>query len=127
MKRLALATTTAMVATFLIAPAAIAQKKPKPPQSVRLYVFDCGLLTMSNPATFGFTKEEIAEKQPFCRALVSGSASERRADVRRGCDPGQPGQRDRAGNLDGHENSEIAVGGGRLLGRITTCSETARW
>jgi N-acyl homoserine lactone hydrolase len=65
MKRLALAAITAMVAAFLIAPAAIAQNKPKPPQSVRLYVFDCGLLTMSDPATFGFTKEEIGEKQPF--------------------------------------------------------------
>jgi glyoxylase-like metal-dependent hydrolase (beta-lactamase superfamily II) len=28
-------------------------------------VFDCGFLTMSAPATFGFTKEEIGEKQPF--------------------------------------------------------------
>jgi N-acyl homoserine lactone hydrolase len=73
MKRLVLAVTTAMVATFLIAPAAIAQNiaqnsaqnKPKPPQSVRLYVFDCGFLAMSDPATFGFTKEEIGEKQPF--------------------------------------------------------------
>ena len=69
MKRLVLAVTTAM----LIAPAAIAQNiaqnsaqnKPKPPQSVRLYVFDCGFLAMSDPAAFGFTKEEIGEKQPF--------------------------------------------------------------
>jgi len=54
-----------MVLTFLIAPAAIAQNRPKPPKSARLYVFDCGLLTMSAPATFGFTKEKIGEKQPF--------------------------------------------------------------
>ena len=32
---------------------------------MRLYIFDCGLLTMSAPATFGFTKEEVGEKQPF--------------------------------------------------------------
>jgi N-acyl homoserine lactone hydrolase len=65
MKRLGLAVTTATVVSFLIAPAAIAQDKPKPPKSIRLYVFDCGSLTMSAPATFGFTKEEIGEKQPF--------------------------------------------------------------
>src|SRR5579862_72998 len=47
MKRLALAAITAMLVTFLIAPAAIARNKPKPPKSVRLYVFDCGLLTKS--------------------------------------------------------------------------------
>jgi N-acyl homoserine lactone hydrolase len=62
MKRLALA---AAFLTCLIAPAATPQTKPKPPKSVRLYVFDCGLLTMSAPATFGFTKEEVGEKQPF--------------------------------------------------------------
>ena len=69
MRRFALAAATALAVTFMIAPAAIAQNtaqnKPKPPQSARLYVFDCGFLTMSDPATFGFTKEEIGEKQPF--------------------------------------------------------------
>ena len=53
------------VLAFLIVPAAISQGKPKAPKSVRLYVIDCGLLTMSAPATFGFTKEEVGEKQPF--------------------------------------------------------------
>jgi len=65
MKRLALAAATVMAVTFLTVPAATAQNKPKPLKSARLYVFDCGLLTMSAPATFGFTKEEIGEKQPF--------------------------------------------------------------
>ena len=64
MKRLAQAATTLIVLNFLIAPAAIGQNKPKPPRSVRLYVFDCGL-DHEPPATFGFTKEEIGEKQPF--------------------------------------------------------------
>jgi N-acyl homoserine lactone hydrolase len=65
MKRFALAGLAATALTFLIAPAAIPQSKPKPPKSPRLYIFDCGLLTMSAPATFGFTKEEVGEKQPF--------------------------------------------------------------
>ena len=69
MKRVTPTAATAMLATFLIAPAALAQKtaknKPEPPRSVRLYVFDCGFLAMSDPAAFGFTKEEIGEKQPF--------------------------------------------------------------
>ena len=38
---------------------------PKPPKTPRLYVMDCGLLTMSAPQLFNFTKEEIGEKQPF--------------------------------------------------------------
>jgi glyoxylase-like metal-dependent hydrolase (beta-lactamase superfamily II) len=62
MKRLALAAT---ILTFLIVLPAAPQSKPKPPKSVHLYVFDCGLLTMSAPALFGFTKEEVGEKQPF--------------------------------------------------------------
>jgi glyoxylase-like metal-dependent hydrolase (beta-lactamase superfamily II) len=65
MQRFALATLAAAALTFLLAPAATSQSKPKAPKSARLYVFDCGLLTMSAPATFGFTKEEVGEKQPF--------------------------------------------------------------
>ena len=65
MKRLALPATTAMAATILMAFAATAENRPKPPKSARLYVFDCGSLTLSDPKTFGFTKEEIGEKQPF--------------------------------------------------------------
>jgi glyoxylase-like metal-dependent hydrolase (beta-lactamase superfamily II) len=65
MKRLTHAATTLLVLNLLVAPAVKAQNKPKAPRSVRLYVFDCGSLTMSDPATFGFTKEEIGEKQPF--------------------------------------------------------------
>lgn len=38
---------------------AMAQTKPQLPKSVRLYIFDCGGLTMNNPALFGFTKEEL--------------------------------------------------------------------
>src|SRR3984885_5427438 len=66
MKPLVLTTfSAAAVLAFLMAPAATQQSKPNPPNSARLYIFDCGLLTMSAPATFGFTKEEVGEKQPF--------------------------------------------------------------
>jgi N-acyl homoserine lactone hydrolase len=65
LKPLALAAFAATALTLLIAPQAVPQSKPKPPKSPRLYVFDCGTLTMSAPATFGFTKEEVGEKQPF--------------------------------------------------------------
>jgi hypothetical protein len=50
-----------VLAVSLLIPSAPGRPKPKPPKSVRLYVFDCGSLTMSAPATFGFTKEEIGE------------------------------------------------------------------
>jgi glyoxylase-like metal-dependent hydrolase (beta-lactamase superfamily II) len=62
MKRLAMVSFFAATVTFQ-APAATSGTTPKPPKSVRLYVFDCGLLTMSSPANFGFTKEEVGEKQ----------------------------------------------------------------
>jgi hypothetical protein len=53
------------VIALLITAIASAQTKPKPPKSPRLYVIDCGVLTMSAPQLFGFTKEEVGEKQPF--------------------------------------------------------------
>jgi glyoxylase-like metal-dependent hydrolase (beta-lactamase superfamily II) len=65
MKRLALAASSAALAVVMFSTPAISQNKPKPPKTPRLYIFDCGLLTMSAPATFGFTKEEVGEKQPF--------------------------------------------------------------
>jgi glyoxylase-like metal-dependent hydrolase (beta-lactamase superfamily II) len=50
---------------LLLAVIASAQTRPKPPKTPRLYVIDCGMLTMSAPQLFGFTKEEVGEKQPF--------------------------------------------------------------
>jgi len=55
----------ALAAALLLVPAALPQAKPKPPKSLRVYVFDCGSITMSAPASFGFTKEEVGEKQMF--------------------------------------------------------------
>ena len=62
MKRFAMAACFAIGVTGLISPAATLQNKPKPPKSARVYVFDCGLLTLNSPANFGFTKEEVGEK-----------------------------------------------------------------
>src|SRR6202040_851344 len=44
----------------VLAVLADAQTRPKPPKSVRLYVFDNGVIKGLDPATFHFKKEEIA-------------------------------------------------------------------
>jgi N-acyl homoserine lactone hydrolase len=62
MKQFAIAACFAIGLNGLLAPAATLQNKPKPPKSARVYVFDCGLLTLNSPANFGFTKEEVGEK-----------------------------------------------------------------
>jgi len=49
------------LATTLMSPSANAQKPPKPPKSVRIYVFDCGALKGLDPSMFHFKKEELAE------------------------------------------------------------------
>jgi N-acyl homoserine lactone hydrolase len=49
------------IAALLMTPSADAQKPPKPPKSVRIYVFDCGSLKGLDPAMFHFKKEELAE------------------------------------------------------------------
>jgi glyoxylase-like metal-dependent hydrolase (beta-lactamase superfamily II) len=38
-----------------------AHHAPKPPKSMGLYIFDCGILKPPDAASFGFKKEEIAE------------------------------------------------------------------
>jgi N-acyl homoserine lactone hydrolase len=48
------------VTALTLAPVVAAQK-PKPPQSVRLYVFDCGSIKGLDPSLFRFKKEELAE------------------------------------------------------------------
>jgi glyoxylase-like metal-dependent hydrolase (beta-lactamase superfamily II) len=42
-------------------PAADAQPKPQPPQSVRLYVLDCGVITPPNVDNYGFKSNEVAD------------------------------------------------------------------
>ena len=43
-----------------LAPIALSQSRPQPSRSVRLYVFDNGLIKGLNPASFHLTREEIA-------------------------------------------------------------------
>jgi glyoxylase-like metal-dependent hydrolase (beta-lactamase superfamily II) len=52
----------ALVLAVLIAPlgALAHHKAPPPPKSVRLYVFNCGSLNISDPERFRFKKEELA-------------------------------------------------------------------
>src|SRR5579864_8911740 len=49
------------LAAASVIPSAVAQKPPKPPKSVRIYVFDCGSLKGLDPAMFHFKKEDLAE------------------------------------------------------------------
>lgn len=49
------------IAAACMTPSADAQKPPKAPKSVRIYVFDCGSLKGLDPAMFHFKKEELAE------------------------------------------------------------------
>src|SRR2546430_8351552 len=46
---------------LIIAPSAAAQqRKPQPPKSLRLYVFDCGSLNIPDISPYQLKKEEIA-------------------------------------------------------------------
>src|SRR6516164_149123 len=42
-------------------PAANAQQKPQPPQSLRLYVLDCGIITPPNVDNYGLKPNEVAD------------------------------------------------------------------
>ena len=42
-------------------PSADAQPKPQPPQSLRLYVLDCGIITPANVDAYGLKPSEMAE------------------------------------------------------------------
>jgi N-acyl homoserine lactone hydrolase len=42
-------------------PPANAQQKPQPPQSLRLYVLDCGIITPPNVDNYGFKPNEVAD------------------------------------------------------------------
>src|ERR1700686_1967277 len=56
-----LATTLLVVPAFAaLASVALSQTPPKPPKSVRLYVFDNGMIQGFDPAAFHLKKEEIA-------------------------------------------------------------------
>ncbi len=42
-------------------PPANAQQKPQPPQSLRLYVLDCGIITPPNVDNYGLKPNEVAD------------------------------------------------------------------
>ena len=42
-------------------PSVDAQQKPQPPQSLRLYVLDCGIITPANVDNYGFKPNEVAD------------------------------------------------------------------
>ena len=44
---------------MLLSTVAVAQQRAKPPQSMRLYVFDCGSLNMPDPGRYTLKREEI--------------------------------------------------------------------
>ena len=44
-------------------PGAQAHKPPKPPKSVRLYIFDCGVIHTTNGDTYSLKKEEMASTE----------------------------------------------------------------
>ncbi len=53
------ATTTAVVSLTASVGMYAVQRRPQPPASLRLYVFDCGTLE-GDPARFNFKREEMA-------------------------------------------------------------------
>src|ERR1700687_4052784 len=59
-RRLLATTLQAVLAFAALGPFALSQTRPKPPKSVRLYVFDNGVIKGLDPAAFHLKKEEIA-------------------------------------------------------------------
>jgi len=57
---LMLSAAVAMAAIWCVTPRLLAQPRPQPPKSLRLYVFDLGTLKIPDPANFGFKKEQLA-------------------------------------------------------------------
>jgi N-acyl homoserine lactone hydrolase len=49
------------MAIAIVASSAMPQQRTKPPKTVRLYIFDCGLIQGLDPGLFNFKKEELAE------------------------------------------------------------------
>ena len=51
----------ALVALVVVSIPVIAQQRPSPPATPRIYIFDNGRLTGLDPKMFGFTREEVKE------------------------------------------------------------------
>ena len=52
--------TTAVLAIAMLVPFALTQTRPTPPKSVRVYIFDNGVIQGLDPTIFHFKREEIA-------------------------------------------------------------------
>ncbi len=52
--------TTAVLAIAMLVPFALTQTRPTPPKSVRVYIFDNGVIQGLDPTVFHFKREEIA-------------------------------------------------------------------
>ena len=63
--------------------AAAQQRKAQPPNSVRLYVFDCGSLNIPDTSNYQLKKEELATTYDG-RSVLSGGAPEGHLDLGRG-------------------------------------------
>ena len=51
-RKIFVTTLQAMLAFVVLTPFALSETRPKPPKSVRLYVFDNGMITGLDPAAF---------------------------------------------------------------------------
>ena len=59
-----------LLAILAALPGAIAQTRPQPPKSVRLYVFDNGVIKGIDPARFDFKKEDLATTEMVCASYL---------------------------------------------------------
>jgi len=59
-RKLLVTTLQAVLVLAVLSPFGHSQTRPKPPKSVRLYVFDNGMITGLDPAAFHLKKEEVA-------------------------------------------------------------------
>src|SRR5579872_3706081 len=62
-RKFAAATLQAVLAFTAFTPSALSQTRPKPPKSVRLYVFDNGVIKGVDLARFRFNKEDVATSE----------------------------------------------------------------
>jgi len=56
---------TILLLTITISAQVPAQQRPTAPPSVRVYIFDCGLIKAMGVETYGFTKDEVQPKDFF--------------------------------------------------------------
>jgi hypothetical protein len=81
------ATMLAAVAVLALSPMSMAQqRRAQPPQSVRLYVFDCGQLNIADISVYLPAQARGDRDEPDVGSVFSDRASQRESDV--GCGRG---------------------------------------